>query len=159
MKPRKVSGSAFDSAVRSLSRRNHSRWELKTKLLQKGFPSEEIKSALDHVMKLGYLNDQSFAYDYCRHRLKQSPRGRKLLSVELKKRGLSRNLIEQVLDDIYQEFSETDLVAGLVEKWRRSKSDELTESDIAKLAQSLSRKGFDWDCIRPNLPLLNSRGE
>jgi regulatory protein len=159
MKPRKVSGSAFDSAVRSLSRRNHSRWELKTKLSQKGFSGDEIKSALNRLTELGYLNDQNYAYDYCRHRLKQSPRGRKLLSMELKKRGLPRDLIEQVLDDVYQEFPENDLVAGLVTKWRRSKPNELTESDVMKLSQSLSRKGFDWDCIRPNLPPYNSGAE
>ena len=157
MKPRKISGSAFDSAVRSLTRRNHSRWELKTKLIQKGFSSEEIKTTLNRLTELGYLNDQNYAYDYCRHRLKQSPRGRRLLSVELKKRGLPRDLIEQVLDDIYQEFPEADLVAELVEKWRRSKPDEITESDVMKLSQSLARKGFNWDCIRSNLPPYDSR--
>jgi len=152
MKRPKPSNSAFDSAVRSLTRRNHSRWELKTKLMQKGFPNEEIKTALNRLTELGYLNDQNFAYDYCHHRLKQSPRGRKLLSIELKKRGLPRDLIEQVLDNIYKEIPEDNLVAGLVEKWHRSKPDEITESEVVKLSQSLARKGFNWDCIRSHLP-------
>ena len=73
MKRSRHSGSALDSALRSLTRRSHSRWELKTKLIQKGFPKEEIKAALDRLTELGYLNDQNFAMDYCRHRLKQSP--------------------------------------------------------------------------------------
>jgi len=159
MKHAKSSNSAFDSAVRSLTRRNHSRWELKTKLIQKGFSSEEIKTALNRLTELGYLNDQNYAYDYCRHRLKQSPRGQKLLSSELMKRGLPRVLIEQVLEDIYQEFPEDGLVAGLVEKWRRSKYNELTESEVMKFAQSLARKGFNWDCIRIHLPPYVSKGE
>ena len=71
-----------------------------------------------------------------------------MLSAELYKRGLAHDLIEQVLSEVYQEFPEEELAADLVAKWRRSMNDAITESDVMKLAQSLARKGFDWNNIR-----------
>jgi regulatory protein len=139
---------AYQAALRYLARRSHSRWELFTKVTRKGFPRRDINRALDRLEELGYLNDRSFALEYSRYRLKQSPRGRKLLAVELLKRGIARELTEEVLAEVYQEFPEEELVSGLVQKWRRTHPGEITGAEIKKLSQSLGRKGFGWEQIR-----------
>jgi regulatory protein len=148
MKRVKASDSTYESGLRFLTRRSHSRWELKVKLQRKGFTREEIDKALYRFRQLGYLDDRAFAYEYCRYRLRRSPRGFRLLSAELAKRGVSRKVIDEVLVDMAEEFPEDDLVAGLVEKWRRQHRQIVTRDDISKLMQSLGRKGFDWECIR-----------
>lgn len=145
---KRLPASAYDSAVGFLARRSHSRWELKNKLFRKGYPGREIYQALDRLEELGYLDDRKFAFDYCRHRLRQSPRGRKLLWAEVSKRGVSREITDQVLAEVYEEFPEDTLVAELVEKWHRMRGDAITMADITKLTQSLGRKGFDWEVIR-----------
>jgi regulatory protein len=140
--------SAYESAVESLARRSHSRKELKNKLFRKGFPGKDIYQALDRLEELGYLDDRKFAIEYARHRLRQSPRGRMLLSSELIKRGVSREIVDQVLPEVFEEYPEDRLVEELVTKWRRTRGDAFTAADISKLARSLSRKGFEWDAIR-----------
>ena len=146
--------SAYDSAVGYLARRSHSRMELKNKLFRKKYPGREIYQALDRLEELGYLDDRRFAVDYACHRQRQSPRGKKLLSVELMRRGVSRDIIDQVLPEIFEEFPEDRLVGELVEKWRRSRGGVLTQDNISKLARSLVRKGFDWDIIRRQIDTL-----
>lgn len=56
------------SALDSLARREHSRFELKQKLIAKGFALEEIESLLDQLVKENLLNDQRFAECYVRMR-------------------------------------------------------------------------------------------
>ncbi len=148
---------AYQAALRFLARRSHSRWELFTKVARKGFPRGDINRALDRLEELGYLNDRAFALEYSRYRLKQSPRGRKLLALELVKRGISRELIDDVLSDVYQEFPEEDLISGLVEKWRRTHSDDVTDAEVKKLSHSLGRKGFGWEGIRRGVSGLDHR--
>ncbi len=48
---------ALDSAVRLLTRRDHTRRELDLKLRQRGFAARDIASALARIDELGYLDD------------------------------------------------------------------------------------------------------
>ncbi len=148
---------AYQSALRFLARRSHSRWELFTKVTRKGFSRGDINQALDRLEELGYLDDRAFALEYCQYRLKQSPRGRKLLGLELVKRGISRELIDGVLSEVYQDFPEVDLISGLVEKWRRTHPGDVTDEEIKKLSQSLGRKGFGWDSIHQGISGLEDK--
>lgn len=49
--------SAYEKIIDYLSRRDHSEYELRTKLLQKKYPSDEIQAALEKVKDMGYLPD------------------------------------------------------------------------------------------------------
>jgi regulatory protein len=146
--------SAYDAAVGYLARRSHSRRELKNKLFRKGFPAREIYQALDRLEELGYVDDRKFAVEYARYRLRQSPRGKRVLIMELLQRGVGREIIDDVLPEVFDEFPEVNLVAGLVAKWNRARGDSYTRDDITKLARSLARKGFDWDVIRRHIDTL-----
>ena len=146
--------SAYAAAVGYLARRSHSRQELKNKLFRKGFPGREIYQALDRLEELGYVDDRKFAVEFARYRLRQSPRGKRLLTMELVQRGVARDIIEDVLPEAFEEFPEDNLVADLVTKWRRTRGDDYARNDIAKLAQSLARKGFNWDAIRRHIDAL-----
>jgi len=152
----RASLSSFDAAVGYLARRMHSRSELKNKLFRKGFPADEIYRALDRLEELGYVDDRKFASDYARYRLRQSPRGKKLLRGELLQRGVSRETVEEALTEVFDDVQEDNLVADLVVKWRRVRGDAYDREDVAKLARSLARRGFDWGLIRRHLDALVS---
>jgi len=145
---------AYDAAVGYLARRIHSRNELKNKLFRKGFPAVEIYRALDRLQEQGYVDDRKFASDYARYRLRQSPRGKKLLMGELLHRGVSREIVEEALTEVFEEIHEENRVADLVSKWRRARGGAFDKNDVAKLARSLARKGFDWNVIRRHVDAL-----
>ncbi|GAC1703158.1 MAG: hypothetical protein NVS9B6_19920 [Candidatus Limnocylindrales bacterium] len=71
-----------------LGLRAHSRVELRRKLGRRGYPSDEIDSAVGRLQALGYLNDRSFAEGLVRYR--SASRGPRALSAELAARGVDR---------------------------------------------------------------------
>jgi regulatory protein len=71
-----------------LARRAHSRWELRRKLLMKGFEAEAVEAAMTRLVELGYLNDSAFAHALVRRR--GGLRGPLALSAELAAKGVDR---------------------------------------------------------------------
>ena len=75
-------------AVGLLARRAHSRWELRRKLLMKGFGADAVEAAIARLAELGYLNDAAFAHSLVRRR--GALRGPLALSAELAAKGVDR---------------------------------------------------------------------
>ncbi|HKV88021.1 MAG TPA: RecX family transcriptional regulator [Candidatus Dormibacteraeota bacterium] len=79
---------ALDAGLRLLGRRGHSRMELRTKLVQRGYSESDVDAAVFRLGDLGYLNDPEFAEHHVRRR---SPtRGPLALLGELAGRGVDR---------------------------------------------------------------------
>ena len=77
-----------------LSRREHSRIELRTKLLAKEFSVEQVDNVLDVLAHEGLQNDQRFAESYIRFRSRRGFGLRRLLQ-ELEQRGVSASIANQ----------------------------------------------------------------
>ena len=100
------------TAVRLLSRRDHSVLELRRKLNQRDFPRDEIEDALEDLIKRNYLSDERFSEAYI-HVRKQKGFGPLRIASELKERGVDESVYrdylsassgswEQVLERVYQ---------------------------------------------------------
>lgn len=83
----------YQSGLRYLTRREHSRAELARKLRAKGFDSDEISQTLDTLAQDGYLSDQRFTENYIRYRL-NSGRGPVNIVQELLTKGVSQALVD-----------------------------------------------------------------
>jgi regulatory protein len=125
-----------------LSYRLRSSYELKQRLLQKGYRQEKIDEAINYLLAAGYLNDEDFAYKWIKDRLKHKPRGRNLLIKELKSKGIGDDIIEKVLNDLLAPEIELELGLSLALKWLNSR-----EKDINKLKRYLYNKGFPLSLI------------
>ena len=83
-------------AVKLLARREHSRAELQAKLSrQAGADVAQVGEALDALTAQGYLSDRRFAEQLVRSR--QRSWGRRRLESELARRGVDKELAENVL--------------------------------------------------------------
>ena len=87
---------ALVSALNFLSRREHSIWELKNKLEQKGYSGLEVVEAVEECQRLGYQSDDRFAELLCRARIAQGY-GPVRIKQELAAKGINATMIEQVL--------------------------------------------------------------
>ena len=98
-------------AVAALARRDHTRFELHQKLLQKLLPGETeqtLSLALDRVAELGYLNEQRAAESLVRQ---GQPRfGQARLRLTLLGKGLSRELVNSVLPPASTELQRARMV-------------------------------------------------
>lgn len=113
--------SAREAALRLLAVRPRSRRELSDRLRQKKIPTPVIGDVLDRLIELGLLNDADFARALVRDRLRLRPKGRRALSAELAKKGVAREVGDEVMDEVFAEMetSEPEVADQVAAGWLR----------------------------------------
>jgi regulatory protein len=81
--------------LRLLSRRDHSREELRRKLDRRGHDREAVDDAIRRIHEAYGLDDQAFARSYVLRRA--STRGPMAIAAELASRGIDRRAVEAAL--------------------------------------------------------------
>ncbi|HEX3073725.1 MAG TPA: RecX family transcriptional regulator, partial [Ignavibacteriales bacterium] len=90
---------AKESAFNFLSRRMHSVKELETKLKKKKYSGEAIREALTELAANNYLDDEKFAGEFIKEKIRSKKIGEQKLKAELLKRGIKADIIERALSD------------------------------------------------------------
>lgn len=132
-----------DSAFNLLSYRERSCFELKRKLLEKGYNEKDISSVIERLKELSYLDDNRFAYKWIKDRLNYKLRGRNLIKKELLAKGIDSNIIENKIKSLIDNEREISNGIKLARKWLSSK-----EPDLIKLKRYLYYKGFSVEIIQ-----------
>lgn len=123
------------TAYRILSRRDHSREELREKLVRREFSSSEIEAALARLENQGYLNDSELAKNLVRHYQKFRRMGLAAIRSHLFRKGISEEAIGEALAEYSSGAEETNL-EHLIE--RRLEAGDSRE----KLVRKLMRRGY-----------------
>jgi len=126
-------------AVDLLSRREHSRRELLSKLLGKGYTPEESEDAVDWAMKQGFQSDERFSASLFRRRA--ATYGDQFIKAELEQHHVAPTAVFS--DDSEVRDSEEDRAL----QW-------LQRRYSAKLLAILGEGGVD---LQPNLIVLKSK--
>ena len=84
-------------ALQFLTRRDHSKQELMTKLQKKGHSTEDIHPILDELSVMGYLNENRFVESYIRYR-RQKGYGPERIALELANRGIADTMIAEQIN-------------------------------------------------------------
>lgn len=87
----------INRALNLLSYRPQSVAEMKLKLKRSGADSSIINQAIKTLIQQGKLDDEKFAKWWVEQRVNFKPKGNRALSFELKQKGISREIVEQVL--------------------------------------------------------------
>ncbi len=133
----------FDYACWLLARRNYSQKELLEKFNTRFIPNEEVFiAALEKLQKLRLQSDENFTGAFIRS---HPGWGRRRLIIELKRRGIEEEMIE---DSLPSEDSEVDRAREAL--GRKLKGEKVPEDfkERQKLSAFLARRGFDLDVIR-----------
>jgi len=88
--------SALDSAVRLLSRRNHTALEIEQKLRRRGFSEETTASVIQECERLRYIDDKETGRCYFRE-LKRKGEGPTRIRSRMKQKGLSGEWVESMI--------------------------------------------------------------
>ncbi|MDU8884811.1 regulatory protein RecX [Yeosuana sp. MJ-SS3] len=89
--------------------------DVRQKLQSMHMIPEAIDQTMGHLIKHNYLNEERFSKAYVRGKLRQKYWGKNRLTLELKKRDVSKHNIKSALDEINeQEYN--DIFEKLVEK-------------------------------------------
>ncbi len=140
MEDEKLLKKARNRALRYLTYRSRTVKELQDYLAKKNTPAVAADQVIGEMKEYGYLDDGRFAEDYIKYRQMRGY-GKIRISYELSLKGLSRNLIEEKLQECYDFEAEKDLINKLV-SGRTSPDQSIDERWLARQAGFLKRRGF-----------------
>ncbi|RKY87718.1 hypothetical protein DRQ09_03995, partial [candidate division KSB1 bacterium] len=92
-------------------------------------------------------NDREFARRFVNNFMNKKPSGRKLVSFELRKRGISEQIIEEELDSFFSKIDEKELAYRALKKKLKSLTNFSINGRKKKVSDFLFRRGFSWEII------------
>ncbi|MGB7063252.1 MAG: RecX family transcriptional regulator [Candidatus Zixiibacteriota bacterium] len=141
----KSENEAKNAALRFLSFRRRTEKEIKNKLKGKGFDEKSIKSTIDKLKGYDLINDSEFATAWVKERLAYKPRGKRLLKQELWKKGIRKDIIERVTDELCQDEDKS--ASELLEKIRRRYKNLEPKVARRRMYGLLLRRGFSYEAV------------
>ena len=133
---------ARDKAIYYLQFSGKTEMELRKKLAEQEFSPASVDSAIEFVKRYRYLDDEYYARRFVeRNRSKKS---RKQMQFELAQKGIARDILDVVFDDM--EVDEEAQILALLEK-RNYPKEGAAREEKQKISAYLARKGFSYDSI------------
>lgn len=140
----------FNAAVHYLSYRPRSEPELRERLHRRGFNGDSVEAVITRLKEQGFVDDVAFAQFWRDNRESFSPRSQWLTRLELRRKGVAEDIIDQVVAAIDDE--ESAYQAAL----RKARS--LPQSDYQRfrrrLGEHLKRRGFSYGVINHTINRL-----
>jgi len=133
----------LDAAFRYLSYRPRSEFELRERLCRRGFDSDSVEAVLTKLKEQGLVDDMEFAHFWHGNRQSFSPRSQWLTRLELRRKGVAEDTIDQVVGTVSDEDS---AYRAAVNKARRLPACDY-ESFRRRLGDHLRRRGFSYGVI------------
>jgi len=133
-----------ESALNLLSYRARSIKELRDRLKKKGYEEKCIYEVIDELEEVGLVNDIEFTRAWIRERGKS--RGTFKLISELRTKGISKEIIDQVISEA--KISDSEVAHNLTKHWIQSHK-YLDEKTLKRrLFNFLLRRGINYDTIK-----------
>lgn len=132
---------ALEKATNYLSKALKTERQMKDYLFGKGYGNAVVFFVIDRLKEYGYIDDLSYAQSFIRTYMDK--KGVKLLSYELKLKGVDGDVISTALEMLSQEENPAIAIA---EKFCFNK--EVNKDLISKLYRKLVSKGFTYDQVK-----------
>ena len=140
----------LNAAIRYLGYRPRSEFELRERLGRGGFDSGSVEAVLGRLREQGLVDDVGFAQFWKDNRQSFSPRSRSLTRLELRRKGVAEEIIDQVVSDVSDDDSA--YRAALSRARRLPASD--WEGFRRRLGGYLKRRGFSYGVIKNTVEQL-----
>ena len=135
--------SAYEKGIKYLSMRAYSQKELYNKLKLK-FGTEASERAIDKLLYMGYLNDESFADYYAKYLFEVKKYDIKRISYELKNKGIDSDIISETL-----KILDNEPIPRIIDMLRSKYEKSLeNEKDRKRLVNRFIRMGYSYRDIR-----------
>ena len=147
---------ALNTALRILTRRDHSKHELSQKLKARGYVQEVINDVISECERFDYINDERTAQVFIR-RLQRKGYGRKRIRSELNRKGLRSKNIQTILSKSINDIDECQGAEKIYQKHARRfnrEKEELKRKD--KIYKFLYGRGFSQSVISEVISKIGS---
>jgi regulatory protein len=132
-------------AERYLAARMRSEYEVRRYLSRKDIPDDVIEETISTFRRVRLLNDEEYARAFVRDRLRLKPKATSMLRRELHARGISRDIVDTVLEE--EKPEDASLVHELATQWLSRHRTPDNQTARRRLAGFLQRRGFSTSVI------------
>jgi len=140
---------AKNEAIRFLSYRSRSEWEVEKKLQEKKYQPDIIKRVICWLKDDNLINDHIFAKQWARYLIDKKPAGELKLRNELYKKGIDKEIINNVLSSIFeQDEDELSLAHQLIKKRLSSLQSKNMKLEPRRIISLLKSQGFSNSVIQ-----------
>jgi regulatory protein len=136
---------AYERALNYLSYRPRSKDEVRRNLRGKDVEDAAIDAVIGRLTRAGLLDDREFARYWVDNRARFNPRGLRGLRHELRQKGISHHIIDEVLTS----FDVDAAAEKVAEAGARRLSREEPRDFRRKLQAYMARRGFSYGVIKP----------
>lgn len=147
---RLMANTAFDYALNLLAARAYTVRDIRRKMSQKGFATDEADAAVERLVSSGLLDDARYAAEFARQRLVVGGASVRRVEQLLAAKGISRDLAKQATAQVVSEEDVDTLVymERLAHKKLRSMGDLALPVKRRRLFGFLAGKGYELDDIK-----------
>jgi regulatory protein len=138
--------SAYQKALHFISFRPRSSAEVRRNLAKHGIPEQLVGETIDRLTRAGLVNDGEFARVWVENRNAFHPRSKSALRMELRRKGLSDEVVQPVLDE---GVNEETLAFETARKYARRLAGLGKLEFHHKLSGYLARRGFSYTVLSP----------
>lgn len=136
---------AREYALRLLEYRERSEQEIKERMARKNYNERSIKSTIKFLKNHNLVNDRRFARMWAESCLRRSY-GRWKVQSDLNKKGIDREIVEEVLRESYSKVDEVQIALALIQKkWPFLKQEK--DALLRRVSDFLKRRGFPFEVI------------
>ena len=136
----------YQKALHFLSYRPRSSAEVRQNLSKRGISEALIEEILNRLQNTGLVNDETFAQAWVENRNTFRPRGKSALRMELRRKGLSDEIVQSVLDT---QVNDAALALEAARRYARRLSGLEWPEFRQKLSGFLARRGFLYTTLAP----------
>ena len=139
LKSKDIREVVYQSALRLLSYRQRTSFEMTNRLIKKGYDPDQVKAVVTRLQNSRLLDDKQFAEAWVSDRTAFHPRSKRLMAYEMMNKGLDRKIAQAALETV----DEDPLLAEAAARKAIRKWADLAEKEfVTHCAAFLGRKGF-----------------
>lgn len=137
---------AKDYCFKLFKYRLRSEKEIRDRLKKRRFSSQIIENLIVYLKSLNYINDSLFTKSWIEARIKK-PFGLERIIYELKDKGISEEIIQEEIQKIRKDYSESDRAKRLAQEKFKSQPRIDPEKLKRRVYSFLLRRGFSPEVI------------
>jgi len=140
----------YTKALRFLQLRPRTEKEVKDNLLKYKAPKDQIEIIINKLKEQKFLNDEEFAKWWIEQREKFRPKGWSLVEIELRNKGISKEIIQNLRfkNKDLREDKELAKAKVLIQKNLKKFQGLSREKLFQKLGGFLTRRGFGYEIVK-----------
>ena len=138
---------ALDKALSFITKSKKTQKQVKEHLYSKGYTEQTVASVIEKMNDYRFLDDGDYAETYARSYSKT--KGKKLIEMELKKKGVSEEDMSLAIENI---GDQTESAVKIAEKYLKNKTKD--KPNMLKCYKYLLSKGFEYDVAKSAIERL-----